>query len=78
MKARDMVKNLMESNGITNATLANRLGMTISATWELTAKPNKTKDMSTAKLVPVLTALDYKLVAIPRDEKVPKDGYVID
>lgn len=78
MKARDTVKEIMRNNGISNATLAHRLNMTIAACWELTGKDKNVFDMSTKKLVPVLTALDYKLVAIPRDERVPKGGYIID
>lgn len=78
MKARDVVKEIMAVGDISNATLANRMNVSRAAMWELTGKPNNTFDMSTKKLVPVLSALDYKLVAIPRDEKVPKGGYVID
>lgn len=78
MKAREVAKKILADSGVTNAILAHRLNMTIAACWELTGKEKKNGDMSTKTLVPVLNALDYKLVAIPRDEKVPKGGYVIE
>ena len=78
MKARDVIRDIMKSSGVTNATLAHRMNMSIAATWDLIGKEKNQFDMRTSKLTPALTALDYKLVAIPRDEKVPKGGYVID
>lgn len=78
MKAREVVKEISVKKGITNAELAHRLGLTIAACWERIFAPRKPKDMSTKALVPTLRAMDYKLIAVPYDSKVPSGGYVID
>lgn len=78
MKAREVVLDLYKKSGISNATLAHRVGLSLTTCWDLTSNPNRTNDMATRLLVPVLRALDYKLVAMPRDAKVPEDSYVID
>lgn len=78
MKAREVVREIMKMTGVTNAMLAHRTNTDLRVMWELVSKEKESSDMSTRKLVPVLNALDYKLVVIPRDEKVPKGGYVID
>lgn len=78
MKARDVVKTIAETSGVSNAELAHRLGLSIAACWERTSSPNKPKDMPTKVLCPTLQALGYKVIAVPYDTPVPKGGYVID
>ena len=78
MKAREVVSDIFKASGITNASLAHRLNMSITSCWDMLWNPKRTKDMSTKLLVPALRALDYKLVVAPRDAKIPGDWYVID
>lgn len=78
MKAREVVLEIFKKSGITNASLAHRVNMSITSSWDMLWNPKRTKDMSTKLLVPTLQALDYKVVVVPRDTKVPDDWYVID
>jgi len=78
MKAREVVIDLMKKQEITNATLAHRMNVSLATCWDMTANTKRTMEMRTSVMIPALKALDYKLVAIPRDEKVPKGGYVIE
>lgn len=78
MKSREVIRDIMKNDGISNATLAHRLNMTLAATWELASKEKNAYDMRVNKLCMVLNALDYKLVAVPRDAKIPSGAYVIE
>lgn len=78
MKAKEVVREIMKLTGVTNAMLAHRMNTDLRVMWDLVSKEKESNDMSTRKLVPVLNALDYKVVVIPRDEKVPKGGYLIE
>ena len=78
MKSRAVIREIMKEQNVTNAMLAHRINMSIAATWDLVSKDSNQYDMRANRLVPVLTALDYKLVAVPKDAEVPTGGYVID
>lgn len=78
MQARDVIKDIMAKQEISNATLAHRMNASLAAMWDLTGKPTGSPGMNSQKLSKVLVALDYKLIAVPRDAKLPTGAYVID
>lgn len=78
MKAREVIKKLMEENNVSNADIAHSMNMSLAASWDLVANPRNPFDMSTKKLCPLLNVLGYKLVAMPREDKLPKGGIPID
>jgi len=78
MKAREAVIDIMNKQGITNATLAHRMNVSLATCWDMTSNTKRTFEMRTSVMTPALNALDYKLVAVPRDTKVQPDWYVID
>ena len=78
MKARQVVIDIMKKQGIANATMAHRLNISLATAWDMTSSRTRTNEMTTKMLVPTLNALDYKLITVPRDAKLPADSYVID
>ena len=81
MNGREIIKDIMSRFNITNATLANRLGITQAALWDRidtqprTGKPRK--DIPVSLLSEMVQVMNYKVVVIPSTARVPKDGYVI-
>lgn len=69
MKAQDLVKQLMTEQGVSNADLSGRLGLTQATVWDR-LNNKKTKSMSINNLTAMLKAMDYELVAVPRGKKV--------
>ena len=78
MKAREVVIDIMNKQGITNAQLAHRMNISLATCWDMTANTKRSYEMQTKVMIPALSALDYKLVAVPRDTKVSPDWYLID
>ena len=81
MNGREIIKDIMSRFNITNATLANRLGITPAALWDrIDTQPRKgkpRKDIPVSLLSEMVQVMDYKVVVIPSTTRVPKDGYVI-
>ncbi len=61
MKAISVIKKVMERKGLTNAALAEKMGLSTAAV----IMKFKQKSMTTDKASEILRAMDYKLVAIP-------------
>lgn len=81
MTGREIIKHIMKHQGITNATLANRLEITQAALWDrLDTQPRKgkpRKDIPVSLLAETVQSLDYKVVVVPSNTRIPQDGYVI-
>jgi len=77
MKARDIVKEIMEIKSVTNATMADRLSITPAALWDR-INTKKTKDIPVSTLNEMLKVLDYKILIVPREVRTPNGGYVIE
>lgn len=81
MNGREIIKDIMTKLNITNATLANRLGITPAALWDrIDTQPRKgkpRKDIPVSLLSEMVQVMDYKVVIIPTSARVPKEGYVI-
>jgi len=77
MRGRDIIKSIMDANSITNATLAHRLGITNAAIWDRLNNKG-VKDLSVSTLSDMARNLDYKVVVVPRNSRIPEGGYEVD
>lgn len=77
MKAREIVKVIMESMNLSNATMAARLSITPAALWDR-LNTKKTKDIPVSTLNEMLKVMDYKIIIVPRETRVPTNGYTVD
>lgn len=77
MKAREIVKTIMETLGVSNATMAARLSITQAALWDR-LNTKKVKDIPVSTLNEMLKVLDYKIIIVPREARVPTNGYTVE
>ena len=77
MKAREIIKFIMEKQGVSNACMADRLNITQAALWDR-LNTKKAKDIPVSLLSEMLRSLDYKVVIVPRSSRVPADGYEVE
>ena len=66
MTAKELVKTLMVEKDVSNAEMANALGITQSALWDR-LNPKKTNNMTIGKLNDMLSKLGYELVVREKD-----------
>lgn len=77
MKGREIVKEIMKEQGVTNAQMADKLNISQAALWDR-INSSKVKDIPVSTLSEMLRALDYKIQIVPRDSRVPDKGYKVD
>lgn len=77
MKAREIVKTIMDNLNVSNATMAGRLSITQAALWDR-LNTKKAKDIPVSTLNEMLKVLDYKIVIVPRETRVPTNGYTVE
>lgn len=75
MKSYEIVRAIMEAQHILHGKLADRLGMKPNA---LSMRLCGERDMTVDKLAETLRVMDYRLVAVPRESKLPKDSYEVE
>lgn len=66
MTAKELVKTLMVEKDVSNAEMANALGITHAALWDR-LNPKKTNNMTIGKLNDMLSKLGYELVVREKD-----------
>lgn len=66
MTAKELVKTLMVEKDVSNAEMANALGITQAALWDR-LNPKKTNNMTIGKLNDMLSILGYELVVREKD-----------
>lgn len=77
MRGREIVAAIMEKNGVTNAQLAHKLGVTIATAWDR-VNSKKVKDVPLSTLDEMVRVLDYKIVIVPSDKPVLDGEYEVD
>ena len=81
MNGREIIKDIMSRFNITNATLANRLGITPAALWDrIDTQPRKgkpRKDIPVSLLSEMVQVMGYNVMIVPSNTRLPKDGYII-
>jgi hypothetical protein len=74
MIAMEAVKEIMKLRDIRPAVLCDRLKIKSNVLSERF----KQKNVSVEKLNDMLRAMDYKVVVVPRDSRLPEGGYEIE
>jgi hypothetical protein len=74
MIAMEAVKEIMKLKDIRPAVLCDRLKIKSNVLSERF----KQKNVSVEKLNDMLRAMDYKVVVVPRDTRIPEGGYEIE
>jgi hypothetical protein len=74
MIAMEAVKEIMKRKDIRPAVLCDRLKIKSNVLSERF----KQKNVSVEKLNDMLRAMDYKVVVVPRDTRLPEGGYEIE
>lgn len=74
MIAMEAVKEIMKLRDVRPAVLCDRLKIKSNVLSERF----KQKNVSVEKLNDMLRAMDYKVVVVPRDTRVPEGGYEIE
>ena len=77
MKAREIIKVIMDKQSVNNASMADRLNISQAALWDR-LNNKKVKDIPVSMLSEMLRVLDYKVVIIPRSSRLPADGYEVE
>lgn len=77
MTSKEIVNNLMQAQGVTNAEMAAKLNLTQAALWDR-LNPKKTNNMTVKKFNEMLKMLDYKIVAVPRKTRLPEGGFEVE
>ena len=68
MTGKDVIRELMEERGITNAQLAEKMGVTQAVVWARLSN-EVAKDVTLPIFYEMARALDYEVVVRPRHEK---------
>lgn len=74
MKPNEAVRTVMQRRGVGTNALADRMGKPA----RLVSDRLRMDNISTDKLNEMLRLLDYRIVIIPRETSVPKDGLLIE
>lgn len=71
MKATDIIRDIMEKKEVKPSMLADRLKIKNNTLSERMTQ----KNLSVLKLSEMLRAMDYKIIVVPRNARVPEEGY---
>lgn len=74
MLAMEAIKAIMKDKGIRPAVLCDRLNIKSNVLSERF----KQKNVSVEKLNDMLRAMDYKVIIVPRETRIPEGGYEIE
>jgi DNA-binding Xre family transcriptional regulator len=79
MTGREIIKEVMNEQGVTNAELAARLNITQAALWDR-LNNKKVKDIPLSLLTEMLRVLDYTVQITPRkqDKENPQKTYRVE
>ena len=79
MTGREIIKEIMNEQGVSNAELAAKLNITQAALWDR-LNNKKVKDIPLSLLSEMLRMLDYTVQITPRkqDKDKPKATYKVD
>ena len=77
MTGREIIKEIMKEQGITNAEMADRLNITQATLWDR-LNNKKVKDIPLSLLSEMLRVLDYNVQIVPRATRIPDKGYKVE
>lgn len=73
MKANEIIREVMKLKEVKPSVLASRLNIKNNVLSERLSQ----KNISIDKMNEMLRVLDYKIVVIPRESRVPEDGFEV-
>lgn len=73
----EIIEKVMETQGVSAPALERRLGLTRNTVFNRLYGV-KNKGLKVAKAYEMLRAMDYKIVVMPADGKVPSGAYVVE
>ena len=71
MKATDIIRDIMKKKEVKPSMLADRLKIKNNTLSERMTQ----KNLSVLKLSEMLRVMDYKILIVPRNSRLPEDGY---
>jgi transcriptional regulator with XRE-family HTH domain len=74
MNVSDALRSIIAKRGVTQASVAHELGVSQPAIASVLAVGNP----QTRVLYSILNALDYRLVAVPKDAHIPEGSYELE
>ena len=74
MKAKDAIRKVMELQNIGTCKMADRMGKPP----RLVSDRLRHDNISILKMNELLRLLDYKIVIVPKEARIPEGGYEID
>lgn len=77
MKGREVVKQILDNQGVGITDYAARLGISKQTAWNRVNSSN-VKDIPLSLLADMLQVLDYKIMVVPRKTRCPEDGFEVD
>lgn len=77
MRGREILKEVMQSKSLSNADLAKRLKVSNATIWERLNNKN-VKDIPVSLLTAMLRVMDYKVIVVPSDTRLPDGGYEVE
>lgn len=77
MDAREIIKDIMNANEITNAELVRKLDITQATIWDRLNNRKGRKDISVSLLKTMSEALGYKIMIVPKETLIPEGGYEV-
>ena len=77
MRGRDILKEVMTAKSLSNAELAKRLNVSNATIWERLNNKN-VKDIPVSLMTTMLRAMDYKVIVVPANTRLPEGGYEVE
>ncbi|MCD7957885.1 MAG: hypothetical protein LUG93_19465 [Lachnospiraceae bacterium] len=74
MKANEIIREIMKIKEVKPSVLASRLNIKNNVLSERLGQ----KNISTEKLNEMVRVLDYKIVIVPRESRIPEGGFEVD
>lgn len=76
MTGKEIVKNIMEQQNVSNAELAHTVKIKPTAMWDRLNNTNS-KDLNVSLLDDMVRALGYKIQVVPFNCKTPDGGFEV-
>lgn len=74
MKPNEIVRTIMTEQDVGVAKMGDRMGKSMRLVCDRLRQENMTTD----KLLELLRVLDYKIVIMPNENRLPKDSYEVE
>ena len=77
MTGKEIVKKIMEEQGVSNAEIAHKVSVKPTAMWDRLNNV-KIKDLNVSLLSPMVRALGFKIQIVQINKKLPDGGFEVE